>query len=135
MKMTKRMVQLLLALMVMLQVTACNNPRGPAYKLNHTLNEYQSMVRWSYFSELYAFHGLADGNIPAMPAGVEGVKVTDYQERRQSQPDEYHFSQEVAISYTRPSEATIRTTIQRQSWEYRPEQEAWFITTPPPVFR
>jgi hypothetical protein len=129
-------VRLLLTALLALTLTGCMDNQRRDNDLKTTLRKYEATIRWGHIENAYLFRRLEPQEEPEIPEGLENVRVTSYEVvRPPGTPKEDRISQTVQISYLFRDEQVVRTLVDRQTWEYDPEEKRWYLTSAVPEFR
>ncbi|MGD2100006.1 MAG: hypothetical protein PVG35_20720 [Desulfobacterales bacterium] len=105
-------------------------------QFDETSRAYLRAIRWGEFEAAFAFKKLTDRNeeLPDFE-DYRTVKVTNYKVKQTIiSEDKSKIIQIVDFQYYRMKDVTVKNLIDRQKWEWDPEQEKWFIYSNLPDF-
>lgn len=105
-------------------------------QFDETSRAYLRAIRWGEFEAAFAFKKLTDTNeeLPDFE-DYRTVKVTNYKVKQTIiSEDKSKIIQIVDFQYYRMKDVTVKNLIDRQKWEWDPEQEKWFIQSNLPDF-
>jgi len=116
--------------------------RGQADKLERTVKEYASSLRWSYYREAVSYHVTRDGKFAEVDLEeIEKIEVTDFNIISQTiipSSEEGGINEAiivVEISYYHEDQGTLRVMDLEQIWWYNKEFKAWMIESDFPEFK
>ena len=105
-------------------------------QFDETSRAYLRAIRWGEFEAAYAFQKQTarDEEMPNFEE-YRAVKVTNYKVKQTIiSEDKSKIIQVVDFQYYRLNDVIVKNFIDRQKWEYDPEQEKWFILSHLPDF-
>ncbi|RKZ44771.1 MAG: hypothetical protein DRQ48_10045 [Gammaproteobacteria bacterium] len=116
--------------------------RGQADKLERTVTDYASALRWSYYREAVSYHVTRDGKYPDVDIEeLEKIEVTDVNFISKtlipsSEKDGVNEARIVAeVIYYNKDRGTLKEMQLDQIWWYNAEIKHWLIETDFPVFK
>jgi len=116
--------------------------RGQADKLDRTVTEYASSLRWSFYREAISFHVSRDGKFAEVDIDqLESIAVTDFDIISKTiipSSEEGGVNEaiiEAEVSYYHKSQGTLREMSLSQIWWYNEELKAWMIESDFPEFK
>jgi len=116
--------------------------RGQADKLDRTVTEYASSLRWSFYREAISYHVSRDGKLPEVDIDeIEKIEVTDFNilsktiipSSEEGGIDEAII--EAEVSYYHKDRGTLREIELKQIWWYNEKFKAWMIESDFPDFK
>ena len=97
--------------------------------------QYVQAMRWSDFSAANRLRKPDSVAIPPVQAG-EQIRVTACETVQvNASSDASEAAVAMKITYYQDDGMTLKTLIDQQLWKYDATQQAWYITSPPPVFK
>jgi len=116
--------------------------RGQADKLDRTVTDYVSSLRWSYYREAVSYHVTRDGKYPEVDIEeIEKIEVTNFNILSQTiipSLEEGGINEaiiEAEISYYHKDQGTLREMDIKQIWWYNEKFKAWMIESDFPDFK
>ncbi len=116
--------------------------RGQADKLDRTVSEYASSLRWSFYREAISYHVTRDGKFSEVDLEeVEKIEVTDFNILSQTiipSSEEGGINEAIIkaeISYYHKDRGTLREIELEQIWWYNEKFKAWMIESDFPDFK
>jgi hypothetical protein len=116
--------------------------RGQADKLERSVMDYASALRWSYYREAVSYHVTRDGKYPDVDIEeLEKIEVTDINFISKtiipsSEKDGINEARIVAeVFYFHKDRGTVREIELNQIWWYNAEIKHWLIETDFPEFK
>lgn len=116
--------------------------RGQADKLDRTVTEYASSLRWSYYREAVSYHVTRDGKYPEVDLEeIEKIEVVDINIISKTiipSSEEGGINEAIIvteISYYHKDRGTLREIQMDQIWWYNEELKAWMIESDFPDFK
>jgi len=116
--------------------------RGQADKLDRTVTEYASSLRWSFYREAISFHVSRDGKFAEVDIDqLESIAVTDFDIISKTiipSSEEGGVNEaiiEAEVSYYHKSQGTLREMSLSQIWWYNEAFKAWMIESDFPEFK
>ncbi|MGD2082945.1 MAG: hypothetical protein PVF91_08270 [Chromatiales bacterium] len=129
-------MRLLLTILVALSLTGCLSSQRRDNDLRTTLRKYEATIRWGHIENAYLFRRLEPDERPDIPQGLDNIRVTGYEVvRPPGAPKDDRITQTVQISYLFRDQQVVRTVVDRQTWEYDPDDSRWYLTSAVPEFR
>jgi hypothetical protein len=105
-------------------------------QFDETSRAYLRAIRWGEYEAAYAFKKLTarDEELPDFE-NYRTVKVTNFKVKQTIiSEDKSKIIQIVNFQYYRMKDVTVKNLIDRQKWEYDPQQEKWFLQSHLPEF-
>jgi hypothetical protein len=97
---------------------------------------YENAIRWGDYEAADSIRRQAGPPVAVNPVVLERIKVTGYEVKSNiPSPDHNRINSEVVIHYYSLEHMTEKAVTDHQIWEYDPELQTWFITSPLPAFR
>ena len=128
--------------LVLVSGCAVVKARGQADKLDRTVKEYASSLRWSFYREAISFHVSRDGKFAEVDIDqLESIEVTDFNIISKTiipSSEEGGVNEaiiEAEVSYYHKSQGTLREMSLSQIWWYNEEFKAWMIESDFPEFK
>ena len=128
--------------LVLVSGCAAVKARGQADKLDRTVKEYASSLRWSFYREAISFHVSRDGKFAEVDIDqLESIAVTDFDIISKTiipSSEEGGVNEaiiEAVVSYYHKSQGTLREMSLSQIWWYNEEFKAWMIESDFPEFK
>jgi len=116
--------------------------RGQSDKLDRTVKEYASSLRWSFYREAISFHVSRDGKFAEVDIDqLESIAVTDFDIISKTiipSSEEGGVNEaiiEAEVSYYHKSQGILREMSLSQIWWYNEEFKAWMIESDFPEFK
>ncbi len=116
--------------------------RGQADKLDRTVTEYASALRWQFYREAISFHVSRDGKFAEVDIDqLESIEVTNFNIISKTiipSSEEGGVNEaiiEAEVSYYHKSQGTLRDMSLSQIWWYNEEFKAWMIESDFPEFK
>lgn len=116
--------------------------RGQADKLDRTVKEYTSSLRWSYYREAVSYHVTRDGKFLEVDLEeIEKIEVTQINILSQTiipSSEEGGINEaiiEAEISYYHKDQGTLREMDIELIWWYNEKFKAWMIESDFPDFK
>ena len=142
----EKSVALIVAVMCLcvLSTSGCGRieARGQADKLDRTVADYVSSLRWSYYREAVSYHVTRDGKFPEVNIEeIEKIEVTHINILSQTiipSSVEGGINEaiiEAEISYYHKDQGTLREMDMEQIWWYNEKFKAWMIESDFPDFK
>jgi len=142
----EKSVVLIVAVMCLcvLSTSGCGRieSRGQADKLDRTVTDYVSSLRWSYYKEAISYHVTRDGKFPEVDIDeIEKIDVTKFDVLSQTiipSSEEGGINEaiiEAEISYYHKDTGTLREMDIEQIWWYNEKFKAWMIESDFPDFK
>ncbi len=116
---------------------ATMNIQNQLDKLDASLREYGSALRWGYYKHAHGYHVGRDGTIPEVNfERLEGFSVTGYEVIEKFVNDEGTGAEVlVRIGYYDEQYGKLNVIKQKQSWWFNEEYKRWFNEAPFPEFK
>ncbi|MGD8962714.1 MAG: hypothetical protein PVF29_04300 [Desulfobacterales bacterium] len=105
-------------------------------QFDETSRAYLRAIRWGEYEAAFSFKKLTarDEELPDFE-NYRTVKVTNYKVKQTIiSKDRSKIIQIVDFQYYRMKDVIVKNLIDRQKWEYDPEQEKWFLQSNLPEF-
>ena len=122
-----------LALLLLVLLTACGSMGGQRSPRDQMLYHYVSAIRWSDFDKAVAF---IDPKVleerPVTSFDLERYKqfqVSGYDVRSGTEPAEGEYEQVVEIRFVNRHTQVEKIVTDRQHWRYDAEAKRWWLTT------
>ena len=122
-----------LALLLLVLLTACGSMGGQRSPRDQMLYHYVSAIRWSDFDKAVAF---IDPKVleerPVTSFDLERYKqfqVSGYDVRSGNEPAEGEYEQVVEIRFVNRHTQVEKIVTDRQHWRYDAEAKRWWLTT------
>ena len=130
-------VKTMLAVLLALSVAGCSSLPGNKREraLEGTLSDYQSAMRWGYWSALFGMRG---DKAPPVPEdlNLDNVRITGYELRQPPVATrEDLVLQVVEIQYVLTDQQRVRKVFDKQEWRYDEENTQWRLFSPFPDLR
>ncbi len=128
--------------LVLVSGCAAVKAKSQADKLDRTVTEYASSLRWSFYREAISFHVNRDGKFAEVDIDqLESIAVTDFNiisktiipSSEKGGVNEAII--EAEVSYYHKSQGTLREMSLSQIWWYNEEFKAWMIESDFPEFK
>ncbi|MGX2042011.1 hypothetical protein ACWJKU_18080 [Methylocaldum sp. MU1018] len=117
-----------------LALAACANDLG-LMKMEETLNNYGSAIRWGLFQKAWDFQADKQKPAPDFDA-LKNIKVTAYDSVFRSEQDEGKaVLQTVEIRYIDNQDLVERSLTDEQKWRFDVEKKRWLLESPFPQFK
>ena len=128
---------LLLLTAILLQACAAIDDSKKSISLDQSLYFYESAMRWADFESANSLRRYAGDPAPATnPAKLKRIKVTGYEVLNTvPSDDDTKVFITVKISYYDQDNLKVRSLTDNQVWQYDKQQNAWYVSTPLPVFK
>jgi hypothetical protein len=105
-------------------------------KLQDTLRLYEGTVRWGSPERLYGFLRPEDRQHAEIPAGLDNVRVMNYEAAFAPVPiGENRFQNTGVIQYVLQDQQVVKTLTDQQIWEFDAESKNWYRVNPIPPFK
>ena len=131
------MIRFLVGLLLVGLLAACSTVvnAGAASKWPGVARDYLRDLRWREFDAAAACYAEEQrDSFLARRGRLAALQFVDGRlESAVLAEDSRHAETVIVLDYYRLPSATVRQAVVRQSWEYRPEQGAWFVVTPLPT--
>ena len=135
-EMVKFMVKWAVLILLMMGCAGLAGEKENWMKFDETSRSYFLALRWGEFEAAYGFKrppGIND-EVPDFQ-DLADVRVTSYRVKQTIiSEDEMIVMQIVDFQYYRMRNVTVRTTTDRQKWEYDKEKERWYLLSDLPHF-
>jgi hypothetical protein len=127
----------LILVMMLCSGCATMNMQNQNDKLNASLREYGSALRWGYYKHAYGYHVTRDGNTPQVNfEKLEDFSVTGYEVIEKSvNEDGTEAEVLIKIGYYDEQYGTLNVNKQKQLWWFNKEHERWFTEADFPEFK
>ena len=131
-----RFIVLLLST-ILLQACAAIDDSKKTISLDKSLYFYESAMRWADFTAANSLRRYEGDPAPATdPARLKRIKVTGYEVLNTiPSGDESAVYISVKISYYDEDNLKLTSVTDNQVWQYDAGQDAWYVSTPLPVFK
>ena len=128
--------------LVLVSGCAAVKAKSQADKLDRTVKEYASSLRWSLYREAISFHVSRDGKFAEVDIDqLESIAVTDFDIISKTiipSSEEGGVNEaiiEAEVSYYHKSQGILREMSLSQIWWYNEEFKAWMIESDFPEFK
>jgi len=117
-------------------LAACmaTNPYAPVPKeLGVKVRVFEDVVRWGDLRKMYLF--AKPGSQVTLPAGLEDVRVNQYEVGAMRELGPWRWAQTAEIEYVLRDSQVVKRVSDRQVWASDDEGASWYRVNPPPAFR
>ena len=128
--------------LVLVSGCAAVKAKSQADKLDRTVTEYASSLRWSFYREAISYHVSRDGKFAEVDIDqLESIEVTDFNIISKTiipSSEKGGINEaiiEAEVSYYHKSQGTLREMSLSQIWWYNEEFKAWMIESDFPEFK
>jgi len=127
-------------ILVLLVMTLCAcaslDERKRSVSFETAILQYEQSIRWGDFS---AANRLRRPDVPAAITPTqpgEQIRITACETVQvTASSDGNETAVVMKITYYHDDGMTLKTLVDQQLWKYDTEHQAWYISSPPPVFR
>ena len=122
---------------ILLQGCAAIDDSKKSISLDQSLYYYESAMRWADFTAADSLRRYEGAPAPATdPAKLKRIKITGYDVLNTApSDDESSVYITVKISYYDEDNLKLTSVTDNQVWRYDAGKNAWYISTPLPVFK
>jgi hypothetical protein len=122
---------------LMLTLVGCQSlaERKQSSRLEDVLRKYEGVIRWGTIDQASRFYRPAEmEGMVSKPAGE--MRVTHYEVvQGPTLVEDNKAIQTAVIQFVFVESQIVRELIDQQTWEYEPEEERWYLTSPAPIFK
>ena len=111
-----------------------NTLKPDVEKLREALRAYKVTLRWGEVVDVYAFLSPELKERTTIPAGLENIKVTDYEVLVPPSIDGEKAQQRVRVRYIHQDRQVVRSLMDHQLWTNHSEK-GWVRSNPIPFFK
>jgi hypothetical protein len=122
---------------ILLQACAAIDDSKKTISLDQSLYFYESAMRWADFKSANSLRRYTGDPAPATdPAKLRRIKVTGYEVLNTvPSDDETEVYVTARISYYDEDNLKVKSLTDNQVWQYDKQHNAWYVSTPLPVFK
>lgn len=131
-----RKLALIFSLLLMVgcnSASISNSLKPEVEKLREALRAYEVTLRWGKIEDVYGFLTQELKERTPIPAGLENIKVTDYEVLTPPTINDDKAQQRVRIQYIHQDRQVVRSLIDQQIWN-NSKEKGWVRANPVPFF-
>lgn len=132
-----RKIALILSMFLLIgcnSASVSNSLKPDVEKLREALRAYKVTLRWGEIVDVYAFLSPELKERTTIPAGLENIKVTDYEVLMRPSINGDKAQQRIRIKYIHQDRQIVRSLMDHQIWTNHNEK-GWVRSNPIPFFK